>query len=33
VGNSELYWKELWTPDEIFKNVLAEEAVKLVPTG
>ncbi|MBU1199457.1 MAG: hypothetical protein KKF46_06485 [Nanoarchaeota archaeon] len=30
VGNAELYWKELWTPNELFKQILVEEAGKLI---
>jgi len=28
-GNTELYWKEVWTPEEMFKKILAEEAEEL----
>lgn len=30
VGNAELYWKGLWTPENMFRNILAQEAGKFV---
>lgn len=31
VGNTELYWTEVWTPDEMFKRIIAEDVAELVP--